>query len=171
MLRTVTHSKLNIKKTVGRKCLYLLHKLFDFRNKLHCVRTSAESWLLWDFDCLRAPKFDDDILKLADYFPLFCNVYQVSVHRNSTQNFLKCGQILFTSVPSLHEKHIMSVRLWFFWLGNTDTCKWEGRKHGVSVNSLFIFGNSIKYVHAFYYYLRKERMELGTNNDTRRNLY
>ncbi len=95
MLRTVTHSKLNIKKTVGRKCLYLLHKLFDFRNKLHCVRTSAESWLLWDFDCLSAPKFDDDILKLADYFPLFCNVYQVSVHRNSTQNFLKCDCLLY----------------------------------------------------------------------------
>ncbi len=69
MQRTVTHSKLKIKKTVGRKCLYLLHKLFDYRNQLRCVRTSDESWLLWDFDCLRAPKFEDDNLKLGNSFP------------------------------------------------------------------------------------------------------
>jgi len=30
------------------------------------VRTSDESWLLWDFDCLRAPKFEDDNLKLGE---------------------------------------------------------------------------------------------------------
>lgn len=95
MQRTVTHSKLKIKKTVGRKCLYLLHKLFDYRNKLRCVRTSDESWLLWDFDCLRAPKFEDDNLKLGNSFPIYCNVYQVCVQRNSTQIFIKCDCLLY----------------------------------------------------------------------------
>lgn len=95
MQRTVTHSKLNIKKTVGRKCLYLLHKLYDNRNKLHFVQNSNESWLLWDFDCLQAPKFEDDHLKLANSFPIYCNVYQVCVHRSSTQIFLKCDCLLY----------------------------------------------------------------------------
>ena len=80
MQRTVTHSKLDIKTTVGRKCLYLLHQLYDNRNKLHCVQQSDESWLLWDFDSLQAPKFEDDDLKLAKSFPVYCNVYQVCVY-------------------------------------------------------------------------------------------
>ena len=95
MQLTVISSKLNIKNTVGRKCLYLLHQLFDNRNKLHCVRTSDESWILWDFDCLQAPKFDGDKLKLGESFPIFCNVYRVCVHRNSTQIFLKCDCLLY----------------------------------------------------------------------------
>ena len=95
MQRTVTHSKLDIKTTVGRKCLYLLHQLYDNRNKLHCVQQSDESWLLWDFDSLQAPKFEDDDLKLAKSFPVYCNVYQVCVYRISTQIFLKCDCLLY----------------------------------------------------------------------------
>ena len=54
MQRTVTHSKLDIKNTVGRKCLFLLHDLFDYRMFLHCVWTSEESWLMWDFNSFTA---------------------------------------------------------------------------------------------------------------------
>jgi len=40
MQRIVTHSKLNIKKTVGRKCLYLLHQLYDNRKqfRIRCFK-------------------------------------------------------------------------------------------------------------------------------------
>jgi hypothetical protein len=91
----VTSSRLEIKDTINRKCVYLLCDLFDSRENLHCVRTSHESWTLWDFDRLKQPKFDDDELELGDSFPIFANVYQVSVFENSTQSFLKCDYLLY----------------------------------------------------------------------------
>ncbi len=91
----VTSSRLEIKDTINRKCVYLLHNLFDSRENLHCVRTSHESWTLWGFDRLKQPKFDDDELELGNSFPIFANVYQVSVFKNSTQSFLKCDCLLY----------------------------------------------------------------------------
>jgi hypothetical protein len=91
----VTSSRLEIKDTINRKCVYLLHDLFDSWENLHCVRTSHKSWTLWDFDCLKQPKFDDDELELGNSFPIFANVYQVSVFKNSTQSFLKCDCLLY----------------------------------------------------------------------------
>jgi hypothetical protein len=70
----VTSSRLEIKDTINRKCVYLLHNLFYSRENLHCVRTSHKSWTLWDFDCLKQPKFDDDELELGDSFPIFANL-------------------------------------------------------------------------------------------------
>ncbi len=80
--RHVTSSRLEIKDTINRKCVYLLHDLFDSRENPHCVRTSQESWTLWDFDRLKQQKFDDDELELGNSFPIFANVYQVSVFKN-----------------------------------------------------------------------------------------
>ncbi len=49
----VTRSRLEIKDTINRKCVYLLQDLFDRRENLHCVCTSHESWTLWEFDRLK----------------------------------------------------------------------------------------------------------------------
>jgi hypothetical protein len=81
----VTSSRLEIKDTINCKCVYLLHNLFDRWENLHCIRTSHESWTLWDFDRLKQPKFDNDELQLGNAFPTFGNVYQVSVFKNSTK--------------------------------------------------------------------------------------
>jgi hypothetical protein len=91
----VTSSHLEIKDTINRKCVYLLHDLFNRRVNLHCVRTSHESWTLWEFDRLKQPKFDNDELQLGNAFPTFGNVYQVSVFMNSTQSFMKCDCLLY----------------------------------------------------------------------------
>jgi hypothetical protein len=91
----VTSSRLKIKDTINRECVYLLHNLFDSRENLHCVRMSHESSTLSDFDCLKQPKFDDDELELGNSFPIFANVYQVSVFKNSTQSFLKYDCLLY----------------------------------------------------------------------------
>jgi hypothetical protein len=56
----VTSSRLEIKDTINQKCVYLLHNLFDRQENLHSVRTSHESWTLWEFDRLKQPKFDND---------------------------------------------------------------------------------------------------------------
>ncbi len=91
----VLSSRLDIKDNINRKCFYLLNDLYDNRHHQHCVQTSHESWTVWNFDHLKHPKFDEDNLCLGNLFPIFANVYQVTIFRNSTQNFLKCDCHLY----------------------------------------------------------------------------
>jgi hypothetical protein len=51
--------------------------------------------MVWNFDNLKHPKFDDDTLHLGNSLPIFAKVYQVTVFRNSTQYFLKCDCHLY----------------------------------------------------------------------------
>ena len=91
----VLSTRLDIKEIINRKCVYILNDLYNNRQSQHCVQTSHESWMVWNFDNLKHPKFDDNNLCLGHSFPIFANVYQVTVFRNSGQTFLKCDCHLY----------------------------------------------------------------------------
>ena len=90
----VLSSRLDIKETINQKCVYILNDLYDNRQSQHCVWASHESWMVWNFDNLKHPKFDDNNLCLGQSFPIFANVYQVTVFRSS-QTFFKCDCHLY----------------------------------------------------------------------------
>ena len=106
---TVIQSRFKQKELYHRKCVYLLNHNFDNRQKQCCVMHAKSEWIVWHFD-YNPPKFKDDkILGLSERFPVFANVYNVSVmqmgnQQMGNQSFLKCDCLLYErcGIPCSH---------------------------------------------------------------------
>ena len=87
---TVISSKLTNKKLFNRNCVYMLNQMYDTRCDENCARVATDAWIVWNFHKDTQPKFDNDVLRLGVMFPVFRNVYRVSLIKKNTQQFMKC---------------------------------------------------------------------------------
>jgi hypothetical protein len=81
----------------------MLHELFDACKKKHCVLLADQEWIVWDFD-VELPFFEEDEFELSNVFPVFANVYQVTVTKKGTQSFLQwdCRMYERCGIPCSH---------------------------------------------------------------------
>ena len=86
---TVISSKLSLREVFTRKCIYMLHDLFDARTKQYCVLLEDKTWIVWSFE-YDPPEFDGDKFQLSDLFPTFASIYRVHVTKQGQQSFMKC---------------------------------------------------------------------------------
>ena len=87
---TVIASKLANKIHFNRNCVYMLNNMYDARCNESCARFSKDTWIVWNFVKDTQPRFDNDVWQLGMMFPVYRNVYRVSLIKKNTQNFLKC---------------------------------------------------------------------------------
>jgi hypothetical protein len=80
-------SKLDIKDTLIRESLYICNRNFDRRMKLHCVQTSKDEWIMWEFPETIRPNTNQD---LDIEIPKFLNVFQVHMRTFLDVSFLDC---------------------------------------------------------------------------------
>ena len=86
----VLSSRLDIKDTINRKCVYLLNKLYNNRHRQHCVQTSHESWTEWNFYNLKHPTFGNNNLCLGMSFPIFAQCLSGHCLHEFYSKFFKC---------------------------------------------------------------------------------
>jgi hypothetical protein len=87
---TVIASKLMNKKLFNRNCVYMLNHVYDTRGDENCARVATDAWIVWNFHKDTQPIFANDVLRLGVMFPVFLNVYCVSLIKKNTQQFMKC---------------------------------------------------------------------------------
>jgi len=87
---TVIASKLTNKKHFNRNCAYQLNYMYDSRGDESCARAATDAWIVWNFRKDTQPWFENDELQLGIMFPIYRNVYRVSLKKKNTQQFLQC---------------------------------------------------------------------------------
>ena len=101
---TVIASKLTNKKLFNRNCVYMLNKMYDTRGDENCARVATDAWIVWNFHKDTQPKFDNDVWGLGVVFPVFRNVYRISLIKKNTQQFMKCDCLHYerNGIPCQH---------------------------------------------------------------------
>ena len=87
---TVIASKLSNKILFNRNCVYMLNHMLDSSSDENCARVSTDAWIVWNFSKDTQPKFNNDVLQLGIMFPMFRNVYRVSLIKKNSQQFMQC---------------------------------------------------------------------------------
>jgi len=87
---TVIASKMTNKKHFNRNCVYQLNYMYDSRGDESCARVAMDAWIVWNFHKDTQPRFENDELQLGIMFPIYRNVYRVSLKKKNTQQFQQC---------------------------------------------------------------------------------
>ena len=87
---TVIASKLTNKKHFNRNCVYQLNYMYDSRGDESCARVATDAWIVWNFHKDTEPRFENDVLQLGIMFPVYRNVYRVSLMKKNTQTIMQC---------------------------------------------------------------------------------
>ena len=84
---TVIASKLTNKKHFNRNCVYQLNYMYDSRGDESFARVATDAWIVWNFHKDTQPRFENDELQLGIMFPVYQNVYCVSLKKKIRNNF------------------------------------------------------------------------------------
>ncbi len=68
----------------------MLNNMYDTRGDENCARVAADAWIVWNFHKDTQPKFNNDVLWLGIVFPVFWNVYRISLIKKNTRQFMEC---------------------------------------------------------------------------------
>ena len=101
---TVIASKLTNKRLFNRNCVYMLNHMLDTSSDENCARVSTDAWIVWNFSKDTQPKFNNDVLQLGIMFPMFRNVYRVSLIKKNSQHYLQCDCLHYEryGIPCQH---------------------------------------------------------------------
>ena len=101
---TVIASKLTNKILFNRNCVYMLNHMLDTSSDENCARVSTDAWIVWNFSKDTQPKFNNDVLQLGIMFPMFRNVYRVSLMKKNSQHYLQCDCLHYEryGIPCQH---------------------------------------------------------------------
>ncbi len=84
---TVIASKLTNKKHFNRNCVYQLNYMYDSRGDESCARVATDTWIVWNIHKDTDPRFENDELQLGVMFPVYRNVYHISLKKKIRNNF------------------------------------------------------------------------------------
>jgi hypothetical protein len=78
--------------------------MYDTRGDENCARVATDAWIVWNFHKDTQQKFDNDMLRLGKMFPVFRNVYRISLIKKNTQQFMKCDCLNYecNGIPCQH---------------------------------------------------------------------
>ncbi len=88
--------------------VYQLNYMYDSCGDESCARVATDAWIVWNFNKDTQPRFENDVLQLGIMFPVFRNVYRVSLKKKNTQQFMQCNCLHYERI-GIPCNHILRI--------------------------------------------------------------